>query len=74
MQSLAVQQLPDAVETQVPGPPPVPVPGHSFVLAGHEQVPPAPLQVSPLMLRIRTQSALVQQVALAMHALLPGQL
>jgi hypothetical protein len=69
-QSLGPQQLPDAVDTQVPG---APVPdGHSLVFAGHAQVPPAALQTSPLMFRIRTQSAFVQHWLLAMQLLLPA--
>ena len=69
--TLAGQQLPEAVETQLPG---LPLPlGHSLVLAGQEQVPPAPLQISPEMLRMRVQSALVQQLLLLMQVLLPEQ-
>jgi hypothetical protein len=68
---LAGQQLPDVVETQLPGPPP-PL-AHSAVLTGQEQVPPGPLQLSPLTLRMRVQSASVQQVASGMQVLLPLQ-
>jgi hypothetical protein len=69
--TLAGQQLPDDVDTQLPGPaPPL---GHSLVLAGQEQVPPAPLQLSPMMLRMRWQSALTQQLLLLMQVLLPEQ-
>ena len=68
--AVAAQQLPDAVDTQVPGAPAAP--GHSFVAAGHEQLPAGPLHVSPLTLRIREQSALVQQRLLLMQLLLPA--
>src|SRR5689334_12168947 len=62
--TVAAQQLPAAVETHVPVAPPAP--GHSLVLAGQEHVPAGPLHDSPLMFRIRVQSALVQQVLLLM--------
>jgi hypothetical protein len=67
--TVAWQQLPEAVDTQLPGVPPAV--GHSLVLAGQEQVPPEPLQLSPLMLRMRVQSAPVQQLLLLMQVLLP---
>jgi hypothetical protein len=69
--TLAAQQLPAAVDTQLPGAP-VPL-GHSLVLAGQEQVPPAMLQVSPEMFLMRRQSELAQQRLLAMQVLLPEQ-
>jgi hypothetical protein len=70
--TVAAQQLPDAVETHVPVEPPGP--GHSLVLAGQEHVPAGPLHDSPAMFRMRVQSVAVQQVALLMQLLLPGQL